>query len=339
MKNKANENYDLIDLLKFFFAFCVMITHTGLSKKISWGFYLQKLVCRLAVPFFFVCSGYFFAIKKHTKEDLVRRLKKLWFPYTMLGIFYTLLPYYMDHLPLSFVFGQIFRLGLLSVGNVVWFLGSLIFSMILMFHIQSNKKLIIFSIIGSFLFYLLGLSFTTYVFLPRNFFFTELSNYLSVTFYNNRNPIFSGYLFFSIGYFIGRFYKDFRIKKWQGMVLVPSLMLLTYLESHYIFSNSSKVVESDFLIMYIPLITVFFLLWKNIRNLSVSTLIFRKMSVIIFYLHMAVIYFYRYLIEKEILVSFNIESKKFDFIVVATTIILSYTISKLQIIHRKEVVK
>lgn len=214
MKSKIRENYDLIDFLKFFFACCVMITHTGLSKKISWGFYLQKLLCRLAVPFFFVCSGYFFAIKKHTKEDFLKRLKKLWVPYILLGIFYTLLPFYMDHLPLSFVFGQVFRLGLLSVGNVVWFLGSLIFSIILVFHIQSNKKLLIVSIVGSFLLYLLGLSFTTYAFLPKNFFFTELSNYLSVTFYNNRNPIFSGYLFFSIGYFIGRFYKDFRMKRW-----------------------------------------------------------------------------------------------------------------------------
>ncbi len=339
MLGNERETYTCIDLLKFFFACCVMLIHTGISRKITCGFYLQQMVFRLAVPFFFVCSGYFFAITKYTKKDLTKRLKKLWIPYVFLGIFYILLQFYMDQMPLTFIFDQMFRLSLLSVAtSVVWFIGSLIFSMILITHIQSNKKAIIFSIFISLLLYLVGLSFTTYSFLPQNFFFTELSSYLSTTFYHNRNPLFSGYLFFSLGYVIGKFYRDYKINKW-GVVLVPSVILGTYLESRFLFDNLSKTIEYDFLVMHIPMIIVLFLIWKNMKSSTTSTLIFRKMSTIIFYTHMAIIYFYRYLIENNFLVSFGTESKKFDLIVVVTTIILSYTISKLQIIYRKEVVK
>lgn len=340
MKNNEKETYTYIDLLKFFFACCVMLIHTGISRKITYGFYLQQMVFRLAVPFFFVCSGYFFAIRKYSKEDLVKKIKKLSIPYFSLGIFYILLQFYMDRLPLTFVFDQVFRLSLLSVGtSVIWFIGSLIFSMILIAHIQSNKKALILSAIISFLLYLVGLSFTTYSFLPKNFFFTELSSYLSSTFYHNRNPLFCGYLFFSIGYVIGRFYKNLKLKKYQIFVFLPSIVLFTYLESKFLFNNLSKVVEYDFLIMHIPMIIILFLIWKNRRNFTFSTLIFRRMSTIIFYIHMAIIYFYRYLIERGIIVSFNVESRKFDVIVVVTTICLSFIISKLQIICRKEVVK
>ncbi len=120
---------------------------------------------------------------------------------------------------------------------------------------------------------------------------------------------------------------------------MPSVILGTYLESRFLFDNLSKTIEYDFLVMHIPMIIVLFLIWKNMKSSTTSTLIFRKMSTIIFYTHMAIIYFYRYLIENNFLVSFGTESKKFDLIVVVTTIILSYTISKLQIIYRKEVVK
>ena len=49
-----------VDLLKLIFAYCVVAIHTQAANKAP--LYLQFWTA-LAVPFFFVCSGYYFQIK------------------------------------------------------------------------------------------------------------------------------------------------------------------------------------------------------------------------------------------------------------------------------------
>lgn len=62
MKNEMKS----IDIAKFFFCICIVCLHTnGLnilqSKDVEW--FLQQSILRLAVPFFFISSGYFFGVK------------------------------------------------------------------------------------------------------------------------------------------------------------------------------------------------------------------------------------------------------------------------------------
>ena len=73
---KESKNYNGIDLVKFLCAIMVFIIHippfqgevSGLAKYVNFG--LQHFVCRMAVPFYFVSSG-FFLFKKtpHYKLD------------------------------------------------------------------------------------------------------------------------------------------------------------------------------------------------------------------------------------------------------------------------------
>lgn len=49
-----------VDLLKLIFAYCVVAIHTQAANEAP--LYLQFWTA-LAVPFFFVCSGYYFQIK------------------------------------------------------------------------------------------------------------------------------------------------------------------------------------------------------------------------------------------------------------------------------------
>jgi len=49
-----------VDLLKLIFAYCVVAIHTQAANKAP--LYLQFWTA-LAVPFFFVCSGYYFQVK------------------------------------------------------------------------------------------------------------------------------------------------------------------------------------------------------------------------------------------------------------------------------------
>ena len=54
-----------VDLLKLIFAYCVVAIHTQAANKAP--LYLQFWTA-LAVPFFFVCSGYYFQVKLNTDE-------------------------------------------------------------------------------------------------------------------------------------------------------------------------------------------------------------------------------------------------------------------------------
>lgn len=61
MTSIGNKNYDLVDVLKFVFAFFVVGIHTHPFE--TFGEYLNLFsneAFRLAVPFFFLCSGFFF---------------------------------------------------------------------------------------------------------------------------------------------------------------------------------------------------------------------------------------------------------------------------------------
>ena len=76
------KNYTLIDYAKLFFAVCIVVIHTDvfLSTRLSSWMILHG-ICRLAVPFFFITSGFFFGkkllISKNIKQDLVKYCKRL----------------------------------------------------------------------------------------------------------------------------------------------------------------------------------------------------------------------------------------------------------------------
>ena len=336
MTKSQNTNYDLIDILKFFFACCVVMIHTQFSRKIGNGFFLQEMIFRLAVPFFFVTSGYLF--KKKTSVELKKNLKKFGIIYILGSFIYMFLTYLKYDFGYTFIFDQILRILFLSADSVMWFIGSLIFSIILVFHLGKNKKKIIISLIIAFILYLFGLFFTTYSFIPKNEFFTELSNYLSKTFYSNRNPIFSGYLYFGIGYFIGQFLNDYKLSLKQLLIFIPINLFLLILESKLIYQNVTNLIEYDFLIMHIPTIILIFLIIKNIKSLPINTIKIRKISMIMYYIHVAILFMYQYLINNNYL-KININSKKLDLIVLLTSIISSWLISIVINYIRKKVIK
>lgn len=81
----GGKTYCTIDIAKLFFALCIVILHGGGYTAIQtpFDYYAEKIILRAAVPFFFVCSGYF--LKSHLdkgkgiKSYCVRLLKPLLF--------------------------------------------------------------------------------------------------------------------------------------------------------------------------------------------------------------------------------------------------------------------
>ena len=55
--------YSNIDLLKFFFSFFIIMIHTSLFADVNTtvDYIFVNIITRIAVPFFFLSSGFFFA--------------------------------------------------------------------------------------------------------------------------------------------------------------------------------------------------------------------------------------------------------------------------------------
>lgn len=62
---KSRENA-AVDFAKLFFCVCILFLHSGAYHDVAYGDYLEKTLLRLAVPFFFVASGYFFGTRMWT---------------------------------------------------------------------------------------------------------------------------------------------------------------------------------------------------------------------------------------------------------------------------------
>ena len=63
MKN----GFGYIDIVKFIFSICIIALHTlvldSFNSDINW--YVTHCIFRLAVPFFFVTSGFFFTVERY----------------------------------------------------------------------------------------------------------------------------------------------------------------------------------------------------------------------------------------------------------------------------------
>lgn len=77
--------------------------------------------------------------------------------------------------------------------SVMWFVGALITSCIILMHVKDERKLRI-SLTIALILYGVGLLFNTYAFLINNENFGFLYNFLVHNFTNNSNAFFEGYL-------------------------------------------------------------------------------------------------------------------------------------------------
>lgn len=303
----------IIDIFKFLFAICVIFIHTELYLKIKYGFYIHQMIFRLAVPFFFICSGYFLSKSKNDKQRLIKNLKRMLKVYILGGTVYLFANYFFYNLTFDALLENAKRFILLSADNIMWFIGSIIFSIIILYFLRDNKKFIIISILLAFILYLIGLSFTSYNFLYRPANIRIFTNNLQTFFWNCRNPLFSGYLYYSIGYYLGL--NNIKISKKKLIFLFILFTIFLFFEVNIIKNHLYEITQYEFLLNHIFVATLLFLILINI-NINKNYKIFRKMSTYMFYSHMLIIYLLKGTkFDKVIL---------FDLTVLFVTIVLSY---------------
>ena len=90
MQKKQEWNYQLIDVMKYLAAIMVICVHCNqLFPQDYLNFFIKNILCRIAVPFFFISSAYFVRKGSKTNENYVKTyLKNLIISYCFWSIIF-----------------------------------------------------------------------------------------------------------------------------------------------------------------------------------------------------------------------------------------------------------
>ena len=144
---EPKKHYYSIDLAKFSCAILVIALHTNVVDQFSqqFSFIIRNFIYNLLVPFFFICSGYFFYRGQYEKKDYYKK-----YIYKIFKIYFFWTSIYMPIIFLNYINNErgaiinlfIFIRNFLFAGSVyhLWYLISLIYSIyIISLLIKKNR--------------------------------------------------------------------------------------------------------------------------------------------------------------------------------------------------------
>lgn len=289
---KTSENYNILDLSKFVFAFAVIAIHTHIccnSKQVIVEIINQTL--QYAVPFFFVVSGYFlgkklFLAETATEENLIYRkyLKRIAYMYIIWSIIYLPINLYYDiyKFGFSFLFAtfDILR-GWLFVGQnegswQLWYLlASLVgVCVIALFRRFNTCFELIFAL--SIMAFMIGLLYQEF----HETISISSSGRIIALIYDKvfrftRNGIFVGWAFLMCGIMLVRW--NYNIKK--SLIIICGGAILYF-------------VNTDIAMIPMTLGLVGLLINLPVSGSSSFFVKLRKLSIMIYLLHMIVVFFF-----------------------------------------------
>lgn len=215
---KTSENYNILDLTKFVFAFAVIAIHTHLLDGLEGNFVAAlRIVENLAVPFFFIVSGFFLGGKISVvnefevyKHYICRFLKMymIWcFVYLPINIYYELIVYKFS---LGFTVFDLIR-GWLLVGEnpyswPLWYLLASAVAVLLIYIFRKFKCRFPIILLCSLVLFVIGYCYTTYhdVLYNLNPFLHNIMLLYDKTFRTTRNGFFEGLTYIILGLLLAR---------------------------------------------------------------------------------------------------------------------------------------
>lgn len=292
-----NQKYNGIDLMKFIMAIFIVMMHSDFMLDISYNInYAFKWgITSIAVPFFFIASGFLLYRKIDICDIDLKKIKKYIKHICMLYIAWTIiyLPIIVYDLlksdkgilsaTLGFIINSIMAVSYLHL----WFLQALIVSVILVtlfLYLKFSVKKIFFIAL---LLYCVGLLGQGYYWI-FDYFFPEGSSIYNIfkmlekIFVTPRDGFCFGFLFFFMGVYISTSDKVVKQDKLIFYTAVSSILFImeVMLGSFYGFNKSSDVY-----IMLIPLAYFVFVFEKFKITNSKLLIYLRKQSVYIYFIH------------------------------------------------------
>lgn len=280
-------------------AILVVAIHTHPFDEIAGSLLLRiwNIITSLAVPYFFMASGFFLfqKLREHDKAaqlDIIKkygtRITNLYIYWTIIFLPITIWGFATDNIPivkdsLLFIRG-VFLIGENYYSWPLWYLLSIIYSLILIYIlVYKNKNINAIFVVSLFVFFI-SVLINFIVYNESSNRIDILAKAISVVFLNGR--LFSGMLYIMIGALFAYGKIQFPKNTWIPLLLLGLL-----------FQWTSVPFISSFTFVLLPT-----MLFYGSLNMKLDKLehgyFFRKSSTIIYFLHMIVLFLYT-LIFKE----------------------------------------
>lgn len=331
-----------IDLAKFICAILIIMLHVApfgdtdkgtVFSYLNYG--IQNYATRIAVPFFFIASGYFLYRKttlstfdvSYSKKYVIRILK-LYIIWTLIYMPIVIYGFYKSQNSLIHSVASYIR-NVIFTGSYthLWYLNGLIIAVCLTsFMLYKGVKPLRIIAIASCLYFIGLFDHSLYGFivpirdnLPAVWKVLKLIGKIIVT---TRNGLFFGFLFIAIGMLFA--YYDIQISKSKSLVLFIVSMIMMLFEV-FLAKKYGFIRERDMFVFLVPAAFFMFNFVKQVKlRDNTKYRVLRVMSSLMFYTHLWV----SWIMSKAIKVAgINTHNSCIRFIVVLfATMLLSYII-------------
>ena len=285
--NTTKQQFNNLDVMKFICTILVVILHIYpfpiKTPQLSIVyFYLQNYVCRVAVPFFFITSGFLLFRKIDLNNIDTTIIKKYCFKiFRLLGIWTFLL----------------FNEGFYHL----WYMGALILSIVIITILLKKGIRFRYILLISIITYLIGLFGDAYygylLPLKANIVLGNVIRAYDIIFHNTRNGIFFGLLFVSMGIVFSK--KQFSIKPVFTILGLTISVIAMFFEVYLLVNNSTPKDYNMFLTLPIVMFFLYQLtLSIKLKNKPIYSKI-RIIGMLVFYIHLLTYFFVR-LAEKAL---------------------------------------
>ncbi|MDD7771972.1 MAG: acyltransferase [Firmicutes bacterium] len=295
--------YKGIDCAKLFFCLCIIAVHTGLTKNIlptTLTYMLEKGVFRMAVPYFFVVSGFFLGKKlkgcDNPKRVVKKYVRRLLFPllcFSAINIPQSVITLYMGGSTVTDALIKQVQFIIFYPRGALWYIQASIIGALLLLPFLKRKRLNIALALGT-LGYMFALLCNNYYFVTEGTFLrTVVDTYMSVCL-TARNGVFVGFLLLGIGIKLSELQANGRLN-WSASKWI--LLLLTayvaYLAEIILVHRAGQALDDGALyithIVLIPLLFICTLNWQP-RVTEERSMSMRRYSTGMYLLHRPVLW-------------------------------------------------
>lgn len=268
METKNSPYYGMVDLLRLVFAIGVMMIHTRAFESISKDLWMATSmgICRLAVPFFFIVSGYFLYKRIQSPKEPKTTLKRLLILYFVWVLIESIMlfPIVLSILKLPLIM-IIIRFLLIGVTGSLWYIASLIITIFIIAPLLKKDKILPLLIIGVILF-LFGACADTYYGLFAKTTLGPVINGYNAIFILPQVGIVESMLFVSLGALIGKYNLNKRVKN-SGLLSIIFIIILL-LETFIL--NKSGIAKDANLYLSSIIAAPFIFIWAINYNINIS---------------------------------------------------------------------
>lgn len=245
--------YQGIDIFKFICALLIVFMHTYCHDYGQLGKWFHQVITTIAVPFFFIVSGFFFTKGLLRNQDIKtyrnKYLKRIIQMYLIWSIITLPISWFLiiakGHPDYSFILKIIYQLRLFfftgSLG-IYWYILALIYNSLIIYLVFKYKKDLLLYIVSILLFFI-GVIYNS-PYNNGNFVFESIH----VVFGSERNFLNVGLLYMAIGYFIAK--HKLHYNKFFILALIVLAIIIRSLEFKYVHTNIGQAIIAVLLFLY-----------------------------------------------------------------------------------------